>query len=92
MARKIKRMARNSFWCVGLGIGILIVRLLFPMIIGGSEKANEAFQQAGLVLVFYGGVQLLALAFVRKHALKVGLLMSWVIVPAIVAKMATGLM
>src|SRR3982750_3830899 len=84
--KKLRRILRNSGWSAGLGAGLLLVHLFFPGDQAGST--NRAFAEFGAVFFAYGVSQLIAVIFLRKLATKINLLLTYLLLPAALIKLA----
>lgn len=90
--RKRRRMARNAAWALGLGVGLLVARVIAPLIMGeGADQANRAFMSFGLTLIVYGAVQIFCLVFLKKKALLAGGVLTYLVMPAVLIKLVMDL-
>lgn len=81
--KKMRRILRNSAYCVGGGIGLLMIKLIFS----GEEKSAQAamaFDAVGYSLVLYGLLVFATFVVRRKWVFIVDMLMMWVGLPALV--------
>jgi hypothetical protein len=79
----MRRILRNSAYCVGGGIGLLIIKLIFS----GEDKSVQtaiAFDAVGYSLVLYGLLVFATFVVRRKWIFIVDMLMMWVGLPVLV--------
>ena len=89
--RKLFMMARRAAWMVGIGLGLLLVHLVIP---AEDQKADTTafFTRLGTTLVSCGGLQLVGIVILRGNALKLGLVINGLVLPAIVVKLVMDVM
>lgn len=89
--KKQQRIIRTSVWSIGLGIGLLIARYVAPLIMGESAAADTVFSGFGWALLAYGTAQLAAVAFLKKQAAVICALLTYIVMPAILLWLLTGM-
>lgn len=84
--RKFRKMTKNAVYCVGGGIGLMIVQHFFPDM-DGEGTAKALMHGLGLTVLGYGLVMLTALVFLRAQARKVNFFMLFFVVPTLIIKL-----
>lgn len=84
--KKLRRIAKAGAWSVGIGIGLLIARLIAPLFIAPAESTDQLFLSVSMALVGYGLFQLGAVLFIGKHATKIDSVLTYLIMPAVLIK------
>jgi hypothetical protein len=85
-AKRLRRVTKNAIYCLGGGIGLMIVKYLYPAI-DNQEQAQALMNGLGLVLLAYGAVVMLAMLFLRSQVFKINFFMLFFAVPAAVIKL-----
>lgn len=91
LQKKQRRIIRTSVWSIGLGLGLLAARMIAPLFAGESEAASSGFSAFGFALTGYGAAQLIAIVFMRRHAPLVCSVITYIIMPAVLLKLLTGM-
>lgn len=78
--KKLGKLAKNSATSAGGGVGLLLVKFLYPQH-EGAEKISALLGNVSLVLIVYGLTMLAFLSLNRELALKFNILMVWIIIP-----------
>lgn len=84
--KKVKRLLKKSAWSVGLGVGLLLLKFIIVPMLGIGETEAGAVTAFAWLLVFYGAAIILSFVFLRKFIFKINIVMSWVVLPVLAAK------
>ncbi|MBI4030172.1 MAG: hypothetical protein HY370_00695 [Proteobacteria bacterium] len=87
LQKKQRRIIRASVWCIGIGLGLLAARIIAPLFAGESDDAGNALVAFGFSLTGYGAAQLIAIAFLRRHAPLACSIITYIILPAVLLKL-----
>lgn len=79
--KKIRKVGRSAAYAIGGGLGLFIIKVLFPKE-EGHEKITDMIGDIVTVLIVYGAVLLLSVIFKKKLAPLVASIMTWLIVPS----------
>ena len=92
--KKIKKIMRRSTFAAGIGLGLFFLKfLVIPMLgIQDHEEAIHVITAFSLYLVFYGVSLILVFMFKQQFVIKADMIMTWVITPLMLAKLAMDLM
>lgn len=85
--KKLRRVGMNSAWAVGIGVGAFMVRLIAPLIMEPSEDNNALLMGLGTALVVYGIAQLACMVFLRKKAVMISSVLTYIVMPAVLIKL-----
>lgn len=86
--KKHRRIIKNGVYCMGGGIGLMMVKMLFPDL--GGETAQSFMNTLGLTVIGYGLIMLIAMGFFRSQVVKINFFMLFFIVPAVIIKLVVG--
>ncbi len=84
--KKIKRLLKKSAWSVGLGVGLLLLKLIVVPLIGIGKTEQGALLAFAWLFIFYGASIILSYVFLRKFLFKINILMSWIVLPLLATK------
>lgn len=92
--KKIKKIMRRSTFAAGIGIGLFFLKfLVIPMLgITDNEAAIKVISLFSLYLIFYGMLLILTFVFKRNLVIKADMVMTWIITPLMLAKLAMDIM
>jgi hypothetical protein len=84
--KKTRRIAMAGAWSAGIGVGVLIARLISPVFMEPDEATNAIFSQASMALILYGIAQLASVLFLSRHAGKIDMILTYIVMPAVIIK------
>lgn len=86
MNRKYRKLMKNAVYCIGGGIGLMIVHMFFPDL-DGEGTAKALMKGLGWTILGYGLALLTALIFARGQVFKVNFFLLFLIVPGVIIKL-----
>lgn len=92
--KKIKKIMRRSTFAAGIGLGLFFLKfLVIPMLgLEDNENAIRVITAFSLYLIFYGVSLILVFVFKQKFVTKADMIMTWIVTPLMLAKLAMDLM
>ena len=84
--KKFRRVSKSGFYAIGGGIGLFVIKFIFPNI-EGDEQAKVLFNGLSLWLIIYGGLIVLTLVFKRDWMVRVNTVLVWFVTPAVLIKL-----
>lgn len=92
--RKIKKITGRAFIVAGLGIGLFFLKFLIIPVLGLKDDPEivNAISTCSLYMIFYGVVLALVFLFKRDFVVKANLVMTYIVVPLMIVKIAADLM
>jgi hypothetical protein len=84
--KKYRRIIKNAVYCIGGGIGLLIVQHFFPDM-DGEGKAKALMNGLGFTILAYGLVMITVFVFLRAHVFKANFFLLFFVVPTLVIKL-----
>ena len=85
LAKKHRRITKNAVYCMGGGIGLLLIKTFMPDM--EVEGARHFMNGLGLTVLAYGIIVLITMGFFRSQVFKVNFFMMFFIVPAVIIKL-----
>jgi len=88
--KKISNIMWRSIGAAGIGLGLLIMKLLVAPFIGDNPAIENAITTFSLALIGFGGLMIVLFIFKKKWLPSAYLLMLWLVLPAILLKLLAG--
>lgn len=92
--KKIKKITGRAFIVAGLGIGLFFLKFLIIPVLGLKDDPEivNAISACSFYMIFYGVVLALVFLFKREFVVKANLVMTYIVVPLMIVKLAADLM
>lgn len=85
LEKKYRRIIKNGVYCLGGGLGLLLVKMFFPDL--GTETARTLMNGLAFTVITYGLIVLAAMVFLRSQVFKVNFFLLFFIVPGMIIKL-----
>lgn len=84
LEKKYRRITKNAVYCLGGGLGLLLVKTFFPDL--GGDSARNLMNGLAIAVIAYGLVMLTALVFLRSQLFKINFFMLFFVVPGLIIR------